>query len=567
MKKNLACFLMAVVMLLTTAGAFAQTQSATAQGFGGDVTVALTVEDGVITEVVATGEGETPTIGGVAMEKLTAKMVEKNSIELDAMSGATFTSNAVLVSAKDALAALGLTNDDLKRSDDAGAVAPAEDVTADVVVIGGGGAGMAAALAAGDEGKSVVLLEQLSLLGGNTALSGGVFTRCVKEGDPEGIMTEDELYDYLMTMTGGLSDPEVVRTYVENCVDTQQWAFSMGSGVQETTKFHTNPESIMGVQAVGRGTLTTVMAEGLMASGADVRMNTRATELIVENGIVVGAIAINEEGQTQRFFGKGGVVLATGGFPASQELLAKYSSAGAERAGLYCNTTSAGDGLTMGESVGAAIRFGEDWDSIGTSMVTTASKPANLLPAMIVNDSGERFISENGQLPHIYKEMLHQLAAGENGFFYVFDANTVGDNVDQFVADGALTADTLEELAAQMGVPVDTFVATAARYNEMTGKDDEDFGKEAQYMIGLEKAPFYAFTGWPYRTSTIGGLVIDKDARVLNNDDQIIPGLYAAGEVANYSFFHAVYPTCGSAVGHAILFGRIAGTNAANEAK
>jgi len=561
MKKILAALMILALML--PACAFAQTQSATAKGFGGDVVVTLTVEDGMLTAVTAEGANETPTIGGLAMEQLPAKMMEANAVNVDIIAGATVTSNAILAAAGDALTAMGV---ELKAVEakpvDTSAL---EDVTADVLVIGGGGAGMAAAVAAREEGKSVVLLEKLAMLGGNTAMSGGVFTRAAMEGDPEGAMTEDELYDYYMMMTGGKPDPEVVRTYVDNSVDTQQWAYNMGSGVQETTKFHTNPDTIMAIQAVGKGTLTTKMAEEVYETGVDVRLNTAATELIMENGRVVGAIATTEDGRTQKFFGKGGVVLVTGGFPAEPTLLAKYSSAGAERAGLYCITGTTGDGIIMGEKVGAAIRFGEDWDSIGTSMVTDASKPADLLPALIVNDSGERFIDENGQLPHIYKEMLHQIAAGSDMFYYIFDVNTVGENPQQHVDNGVICADTIEELAEKMGVPVDNLVKTVARYNEMTGKEDLDFGKKTEYLKGVSEAPFYAFKGWPYRTSTIGGLVIDKEARVLDENGEPIPGLYSAGEVANYSFFHTVYSTCGSAVGHAILFGRIAGTNAARE--
>lgn len=544
----------------------AQTGTATAKGFGGDVTVTLTVEDGMITEAVAAGEKETATIGGLAIEQLPAKMMETNTVNVDAIAGATVTSNAILAAAQDALSEMGLEASALKPVEvKAKDTTPLEDVTADVLVIGGGGAGMAAAVAAREEGRSVVLLEKLAMLGGNTAMSGGVFTRAAMEGDPEGAMTADELYDYYMTMTGGKPDPEVVRTYVDNSVDTQQWAYNMGSGVQETAKFHTNPDTIMAIQAVGKGTLTTKMAEEVYETGVDVRLNTAAIKLIVENGRVVGAIATTEDGRTQKFFGKGGVVLATGGFPAEPTLLKKYSSIGAERAGLYCITGTTGDGITMGEKVGAAIRFGEDWDSIGTSKVTSPSQPSDLLPALIVNDSGERFIDENGQLPHIYKEMLHQIAAGSDAFYYIFDSNTVGENPEQHVANGVICADTIEELAEKMGVPVDNLVKTVARYNEMTGKEDLDFGKKTEYLKGVSEAPFYAFTGWPYRTSTIGGLVIDKDARVLDENNQPIPGLYSAGEVANYSFFHTVYSTCGSAVGHAILFGRIAGTNAAQE--
>lgn len=565
------CFLVVAMLLAGSVGACAQTETATAQGFGGTVSVTLTVEDGVITEVTATGDGETQGIGSAAVEQLPDKILKSNRVDVDGIAGASITSAALLSAAQEALSAMGLSAADLKAAEAAPQSdgAQAEDVVADVVVVGGGGAGVAAAMAARDQGKSVVLLEKLSFLGGNTAMSGGVMTRGAIEGDPEGTMTKDELYDFYMEATGGMPDPQVVRTYVEESADTLAWAHSMGSGVQETQRYRTTPENIMAVQAVGSGRgLMEPMIEGVMASGADVRLNTPATSLIVEDGRVVGVVATNQDGQSQNFYGKGGVVLATGGFPASPELLAKYSSLGAERAIALCSAGTVGDGLVMAEAIGAAVRFGEDWDNIGSNSELTAPYMAAFpqLYALLVNDAAERIISEDAQRPTIYKEMLHQIADGVNGFWFVFDANTIGEGAEDFVQQGsAVKADTLEELANLMGVPTETFLKTVERYNQLAGTDDPDFAKPAKFMLGVKEGPFYAAKTWPVRTSTIGGLVIDKDARVLDENDQPIPGLYAGGEVANYSFFHSVYATCGSAVGHAIVFGRIAGTNAALE--
>jgi predicted oxidoreductase len=125
-----------------------------------------------------------------------------------------------------------------------------------------------------------------------------------------------------------------------------------------------------------------------------------------------------------------------------------------------------------------------------------------------------------------------------------------------------IQADSLAALAQKMEVPQEVFLQTAARYNSL-GQNDVDFNKRPQYILPLQTGPFYALKIWPFRTTTIGGLVINKDAQVLNTQGSVIPGLYAGGEVANYSFFYNKYATCGSAVGHAITFGRIAGTNAA----
>ena len=543
-----------------------KTGTGTAHGFGGDVTVSLTVEGDKLTEVKVEGANESLTIGSVVVDEMGKKMVEANSIDVDSYSGATVTSAAVKSAAAKALEAAGvdkniLTPVEAKEEN-------LEKVTTDVLVIGGGGAGIAAAVAAKEEGKDVVLLEKLSILGGNTALSGGVITRAATEGDPEGTMTADELYDFYMETTGGKPDAEVVRRYVDESVETTKWVHSMGSGVKETQRFRTTPETIMAIQPAqnsGRG-LVAPMIEEVHEVGVDVRLNMAAEELIVEDGRVVGVKAKNRQGKVQEFYANQGVILATGGFPANKEMLAKYSTLGADQAYTSCSVGTVGDGITMAEQIGAAIKFGENWDNIGSNSQLTAPYMMAFpqLNALLVNSSGKRFISEDAQRPTIYNEMLQQIAAGEDAFYFVFDKNTIGEGVEAFLENGeAFVADTLEELAEKMEVPVEEFMKTVERYNELTGQEDPDFNKPSKFMLGVQEGPYYAAKTWPIRTSTIGGLVIDKDAHVLDSDNQVIEGLYAAGEVANYSFFHSVYSTCGSAVGHAVIYGRIAGQNAA----
>lgn len=548
-----------------------QTATATMKGYGGDITVTLTVEGNKITDVKAEGPGESLTIGSVAVEQLPARILEQNTTEIDGVSGATITSAVLLSAARDALKQLGLTAADLAPGTEPAPI-DAAPVTADVVVIGGGGAGVTAAMAAREAGKSVVVLEKLGILGGNTAMSGGVMVRAKIDGDPDDTMTEDQLYDYYRNLSHEGNDPEVVRTYVDRCTDTLSWIHAMGPGVGETGRYRTNPENIMALQpAKGSGrALMAPMIEGLEASGTQIFTETTASELIMKDGRVAGVKATRADGQVQEFYANGGVVLACGGFPASPELLAKYSSLGAEKATPLCSKGTTGDGIVMAEAVGADVKFGADWDSIGSNSELTGPYMAAFpqLNALLVNSKGERFITEDEQRPQLYKEMLRQIATGVDGFYFVFDSKTIGEGADAFVEKkAAFKADTLEELADLMGVPKEAFLAAAKRYNDLAGQDDPDFKKPAKFMLGLGEGPFYAAKTWAIRTSTIGGLVTDAQARVLDAAGQPVPGLFAGGEVSNYSFFYNEYPTCGSAVGHAMVFGRIAGENAAAEVK
>ena len=567
MKKLFALIL--VLALLPVVGlAEAQSATGTAQGFGGEVTVTLTTEDGKLTDVVIEGPNETQGVGSMAVEQMPGLMLEANSVEVDMVAGATFTSTAILEAAKSAIEELGV---ELAAVSEAGEKAELEPVYTDVLVVGAGGAGLSAAATAADEGASVILVEMLAFTGGSTAQSGGVMLRGALPGDPEGTMTADELYEYLYSWTEDKADPEVVRTYVDNAGVDQPWAFSLGDGVKETTRYHMSPENIMAIRPVGDATaaatgivLTREMEKGVLERGVDLRLNTAATELIVEDGKVVGAYVDSKEG-TYPIYAKGGVILCTGGFAQNKELLEQYGTPNADSVLVTCTAGATGTGLIMARDIGAKIQFGDDWDTDGYHTLA-ATGYTNYLNMVLVDANGERFHREDDQLPFIYTDMIRKVGQGLLDFYFLTDANLEPDPDAMVELTGAVKCDTLEDAAAFIGCDVETLQATLDTYNANKGADDPDTGKLAAYMLGIE-APYYVVKATPIRVVTVGGIVIDKEARVLDENDQPIEGLYAAGELANGSFFYNVYSACGSAVGHAIVYGRIAARNAAAAAK
>ena len=206
MKKiSLALLILALMLPMC---ACAQTQTATAKGFGGDVTVTLTIDGANLTNVTIEGAGETPAIGGAAMEKLAEAMVAGNRVDVDAIAGATMTSNATLSAAAEALAASGVV---LEAKEVVKEVVVREDETTDVLVIGGGGAGLTSAIAAREAGANVILVEKLSFLGGCSAMSGGVITRAAVESDGDNAMNAEELYAFLIETSENRADSAVVR--------------------------------------------------------------------------------------------------------------------------------------------------------------------------------------------------------------------------------------------------------------------------------------------------------------------------------------------------------------------
>lgn len=567
MKKRLLAFVMLLTLLVPGTVLQAETLTGTASGYGGDVTVTLEVSDGVLVDVKAEGTGETPGIGENAILRLPEKMIAANSVEVDALAGATITSQALIEAAQKALAD---GNVQLKAVEQEEAAHPAADnapLYTDVLVIGGGGAGLAASSAAAEEGAQVILVEKLPFLGGCTAMSGGVFTRAAIQGDEAGTMDAEALYQFLMDTAEHKADESLIKTYVDESVDTFFWVYdNMVGSTEDTSRYAMVPESILSIRLNGGSArFFEHMADYAKELGVDIRLETEATVLITEDGKVIGADLSLPDGSTQKVYAQGGVILATGGFASSQEMLAAYSTKGADKIESYASAGVVGDGIRMGEAVNAKIFFNDDWDTCGSfSLAFTGYDTRQMHYMVLLNSQGERFIDEANIQPAIYTAMRHEIAKGNEAFWYVTDDVIEPDT--QWLLDnaGAFQADSLEALAEKTGMPLETLKETFAQYEANKAKDADPLGKTAEYNKGIS-APYTVVPTVPKRTTTIGGLVINEQAEVLDTNDQAISGLYAAGEVANGAFYYVTY-TCGTAVGHAIIFGRIAGTQSAHNA-
>ena len=566
MKKRLSMLLCIMLMLVPTL-ALAESFSATEQGFAGDVTVTLTIEGDKLTDVAIVGDMETPTVGGEAMPKLAEAMLEGNRVDVDGVAGATFTSGAVLKAAQNALEASGIQ---LVANEVVRAEANVEDETTDVLVIGGGAGGMAAAISATEAGAKVILVEKLAILGGCSAMSGGVFTRAAVESDGENAMSGEDLYAFLMSESKDRADSDLVHLYVDRSVDTFNWVYdNMVQHPENQSRYAMIPESIVSPWLPGSGgELFSDILAYAQGMGIDIRTETPATALITDDaGRVIGATVTTPDGATQNIYAKGGVVLATGGFASSKEMLAKYSTPGAEQIASYASAGAVGDGLNMAEAIGAKVHFTDDWDTCGSfSLAFTGYATAQMHYPMLVNSKGERFVNEASIQPTVYTEMRHQIANGcENAFWFITDDNIEPDT--QWLVDnaGGVRAETVEDVAAIIGVPTEDIQAAIDAYNANAGTDDDPFGKPAAYEKGVQ-APYTVIFTQPMRTTTIGGLSITTSAEVMTEDGGVVPGLYACGEVANSNFYGTIY-TCGTALGSAIIFGRVAGQSAAAAAE
>ncbi len=541
--------------------------TASAQGMNGPVEVTVTFDETSIVSVVVGAHSETAGICEPAIERLPAAIVEGQTLALDVVSGASFTSNAILTAVADAVEQAGGDVAALK-SESGEAAAPAQDevLDYDVVVVGGGAAGIGAAYNAKDAGASVLLLEKQSHLGGNTLISGGLLyatgTSFQEEAGVEDSV--EALVDYWYERAEGNANRDFLTLVAEHSNETVEWLQAGGVVLTGPSTAGTSPVPRMLDTGMGGSGFILPMTQTIIDLGVDIRYDTPATALITDgNGAVVGVEATAADGHKVTVNAKS-VVLATGGFDGSQEMMRKYAPSFSDEF-FYANAGNTGDGIRMAQSVGAATVFKDGVIGLRGILPTSFADAQNGLvwmPYLMVDQHGARFVDESADYPIIHSEMVK---TGSHHFYLIFDGSQGSADMFASLMDGgyAFEADTLEELADITFMDKETFLATVARYNELAGEEDVDFGKSAAAMTGVGDGPYFAVRVMPATIGTLGGIKIDLDMHVLDTEGNVIPGLYAAGATANGDFFNKVYPASGTSIMMSFTTGRIAGTNAA----
>ena len=540
----------------------AGTYEGSAQGMGGEVPVTVTFTEDKIESILVGENGETAGLGTIPLEQLPNQIIAQQSLAVDIVSGATISSNALIEAVKDCVMQAGGDVEALSQKNESAEIKTGEDITTDVVIVGGGAAGLTAGAYAKYAGvENVILLEKLSFCGGSTALSGGVITRSASEDDPEDRMTAQEMYDYFYSISGGKVPDENLRQYVDESPELWDWFTSLDGG--QVTHPYPLPENAFSTypDGGGQGLANTLLKEAERI-GVDVRTNHDVQSLIQD--------AQREE---QNVFADA-VVLATGGFANNQELLIRFAGI---NAGNYVERKGAGgadgDGIIMGEAVGAALHFGDNWDTSGMNnrWITTsaASHYYMQMYGLMLNDEGQRFVREDHMLPRIFEEMVNQLNAGHTSGFHIvmteegfLEAGATMDEVEESVSKGEITkCNSIEELASVTNLDGEILRKTISDY---IAEKEDPFGKNEKYLGYFnEEGPFYTTLSHPVRSGTMGGLMINTAAEVLDTQGNIIPGLLAAGETANGTFFDNYYYICGNMNMHALITGRAAGNSAA----
>ena len=591
----------------------------TAKGFGGDVSVTLTLTDGAITGCTAEGKDETQGVGSEAIAKMPGEIAESGSIAVDGVSGATVTSTAIKEAAAAALTAAGLNPDDYKTAVEKTGSAEDSTVEADVVVVGAGGAGMTAAITAAGEGKSVVILESQSMVGGNSVRATGgmnagktvyqdenefgesagvektlktaaekyadnetitALAKTVSEqwaayqANPTGYFDSVELME-LDTMIGGkaINDPELVETLCANSADAIDWLDEHGITLHNVSSFggasvkriH-RPVNAEGKTVSVGSYMIPLLQENCEKAGVKMMLDTTATEILTDaNGAAVGVKATGASGETVTVNAKA-VVLASGGFGANLDMVVKYKP---ELKGFM--TTNApgiqGQGIEMAQAIGAAT---VDMDQIQIHPTVEANTAALITEglrgdgAILINEEGQRFIDEVGTRAVVSAAEIAQ--TGSYSWLVVDQAMVDASSVIQgYIKKGyTVTGATYEELGKAMGVDAAAFAETMEKWNGyVEAKNDPDFGRTS-FANPLNTAPYYAVKVTAGVHHTMGGLKINANTEVLNEKGEVIPGLFAAGEVTGG--VHGANRLGGNAVADFTVFGRIAGAAASDYA-
>ncbi len=438
--------------------------------------------------------------------------------------------------------------------------------TYDVVVVGGGAAGLAAAIEAADAGASVALLEKLPMVGGSTVLSGGIVyatgSRIQREAGVEDSV--DALVAYWSDRADGVNDPDFLRFVAERSGGTIDWLEELGVAFPTLTTAGTSPVLRAHTPANHGADLVNPLKARAESLGVEIFTRTAAQELLTDDGRVTGVRAVDSD-DTDLRFEAGAVVLATGGFDRNPDLVQEYAPV-AEGTTTFVGSGNTGDGLTMALDLGADVV--SHGGVIGFRAVenepayTTDICMLMWMPYMYVNTDGERFVNEAIDYPLFFERLIEQ---EDQVSYLIFDGKTYVETLDDAVEKGsAVRADTLAELAQQAGIDPEGLEASVARYNDMIDAGvDEDFGKPLAGQPTIDTPTYYALRIVPATLGTMSGIKVDLDTHVIDTDGNAIPGLYAAGEVANGSFFNTVYPASGTSIQMSLTFGRVAGRNAA----
>ncbi|MCR5582233.1 MAG: FAD-dependent oxidoreductase [Eggerthellaceae bacterium] len=476
----------------------------------------------------------------------------------------------------------------------------------DVVVVGAGGAGMSAATRAAELGLNVAILEQHSATGGTTMFTEGLFainSHIQKEAGKNPPDLGYDLFTQAMDYHHWYANGTLFRAYIDESANDIDWMESVGIKFKGVGTMCNNEYNTWHQYDYQEGELSgkpyvEQWTAAVKNAGADLVLNSEAVNIVVKDGAASGIIA-KESGKYVQYNASKGVVLATGGYSDSPELLEEFGKnpkriqpmGAGDRNGFGINAARQAGG-TLAPSPGCLVFYGGCIPGIdyGTHLYCASA----FQPYFWINQDCDRFVNEyyaernfsfsgnaqsmqdrvisivtQAQMDNMYQnggtfgcgEYIH---AGEplTDLWNEYDAQVKAGN------DAIHKCETLDDLAKDLGLDADKLKASIEKYNGFCAKGvDEDFAKAAEYLFPLESGPYYAFELNVGIFSTVGGMKINSHAQVLNEDSEPIPHLYAAGCDAGgiYGDAYDVSICEGSCQGFAVFTGKMAAEHIAGK--
>lgn len=567
----------------------------TAAGMGGDVKISVTVENGSIRDVTVLEENETDGISDPALETIPSAIVAANSAEVEAIAGATVTSNAIMSAVSNALN--GIVEQEAEE-----VIVPFDRT--DVIVVGAGIGGLSAAVRASELGANVVLIEQSGRVGASGLLSGGslvgVNTAIEKENGIEDSV-ELMLEDFERLGGKGNNDPVLAKTFAENCGRAVDWLdtyVGVDFGDRQPTYggyvalnvprvHYAVPENGDVSLSSGKGgsgyvkALSAKIEEGVQKGNVCLMLDTKVTDVTYDGEKVTGVTAVNAFGE--RSYEASAVILACGGYGGNEEMLKTYNF---KNVLTTCADTASGDGYTFALKLGAALS-GMDWVSAYAGGINTgtfhkvlsANLYTNKQPIWVTME-GNRLTNEPSANSTDQSNAWN--AASENLVYVIFNDAMIEEPCNILYGVGDLQAawdeqlalgeniweaESVEELAQKAGIDTAGLAATVDAYNEAcAGKAEDPFGRTENMISFADGGKIYAVKTMPYVMMTNGGVAMNENGNIIREDGTPIAGLYQCGEQVGSDNIAGHSSVGGMAHGNCVTWGMISAENAVSYA-
>lgn len=536
------------------------TYEASAEGHNGAVHVSVTVSEDKIENVEVKDNSETRGLSDPAIQLIPSQIVAYQTLSTDVVSGATYTTVAIREAVKNCIIQAGGNPDAYNTKIPNDEKGQEEELSSDVIVVGGGAAGMAATIRLEEAGKSVILVEKTSSLGGTIRVSGGNQVVQGSKVQKEAGVTNDSVKsmeeDFLKN-GDQLNDAELLGIYAKNVGTATDWLsddvgvrYNMEGGLHQLAEYAVDRELAYDGGAGAAQTL----CDKVNATDANVLLNTVAKHLIVENGKVTGVEAESQKGKKYTLKADA-VILATGGYGNNNDLL----PASARNGLFYGLDSSNGEGLVMAVEDANAGTTHMEYIKEYPNGVETSKKHAKSTiagnitafskAAILVNQKGERVVNEKASNHDILNALKKQ--SGET-LYLVMDEATFNewktklaaaglseDMIDAYVANNGKSEPvctmgaTIKEAAEAAGIDGNALTKTIEKFNTyVEDGEDKAFHRAKEYLTStFAEGNIYIVEQKARYATTMGGLDVDGNLQVVDTNGKVIDGLYAAGEI------------------------------------